>query len=78
MPGLRLTLEQAQRLWGLDAALCQLTLDALVESGFLRRTETGEYLRQSDGPVAVPRPRTVKADLHGSLTGSLYRRSAAS
>jgi len=31
MPGLRLTCEQAQRLYGLDRALCQRALDWLVD-----------------------------------------------
>lgn len=32
MPGLRLTLEQAQRLCGIDRTLCKTALDALVEA----------------------------------------------
>jgi hypothetical protein len=35
MPGLRLTLEQAQRLGGLERALCKTVLDALVDDKFL-------------------------------------------
>jgi hypothetical protein len=38
MPGLCLSLPQAQRLWGLDAPRCQAVLDALVERGVLSRT----------------------------------------
>lgn len=38
MPGLRLTAQQAGRLWGLEPAHCQMLLDALVTSGYLRRT----------------------------------------
>ncbi len=37
-PGLHLTMKQAQRLWNLDAMTCDELLDALVHSGFLRRT----------------------------------------
>jgi hypothetical protein len=62
MPGLCVTLPQAQRLWALDAALCRLALDALVEGGFLRRTDTGQYLRLSDGPVGASPLRTATAD----------------
>jgi hypothetical protein len=76
MPGLRVTLPQAQRLWGLDAALCRLALDALVQSGFLRRTESGLYLRLSDGPANTLPLRMAKADISGSATA--YRRPAAS
>jgi DNA-binding IclR family transcriptional regulator len=38
MPGLCLTFEQAQRLWGLDEATCRDLLDALVDARFLRET----------------------------------------
>jgi hypothetical protein len=36
MPGLRLTPEQAARLWGLDTRSCSEVLRALVSSSFLR------------------------------------------
>jgi hypothetical protein len=48
MPGLALTLRQAQRLWALDGATCQRVLQELVETRFLRRTATGRYVR-ADG-----------------------------
>jgi hypothetical protein len=35
MPGLRLTSRQAQRLWGLDALICDALLRALVDVRFL-------------------------------------------
>jgi hypothetical protein len=38
MPGLRLNVRQAERLWGLDALPCQAVLDALVERGVLTHT----------------------------------------
>ena len=47
MPGLSLTAIQAQRLWGLDGDACGLLLEALLQSGFLRRTTQGEYVRTS-------------------------------
>jgi hypothetical protein len=50
MPGLRLTCIQAQRLCGLDAITCADALQALVDAGFLRRTEGGQYVRLTDGP----------------------------
>jgi hypothetical protein len=49
MPGLSLTERQAQRLWHLDAAVCQSLLKALVESGFLRQTPRGGYVRANVG-----------------------------
>jgi hypothetical protein len=35
MPGLRLTLAQAQRLWQVEAGECESALHALVQEGFL-------------------------------------------
>jgi hypothetical protein len=35
MPGLRLRIDQAQRLWNLDRALCESALRALVDAKFL-------------------------------------------
>lgn len=45
MPGLRLTLEQASRLWQVDAAVCARALMALVHQHFLMRTRQGAYVR---------------------------------
>jgi hypothetical protein len=44
MPGLCLTRAQAQRLWLLDADVCDNILRAMVDAGFLRLT-TGGYVR---------------------------------
>ena len=44
MPGLTLTLAQARRLWHLDEASCEQLLDALIDSGFLRRTWKGTFV----------------------------------
>ena len=44
-PGLRLTCEQACRLWELSDARCQGMFDALVDAGFLRRGDDGAYSR---------------------------------
>ena len=48
MPGLRLTCEQAQRLYGLDPALCQRALDRLVDAGFLCVRPNRTYARIAD------------------------------
>ena len=45
MPGLSLTLAQAQRLWALDQSTCSLVLRTLVEHRFLRTTARGRYVR---------------------------------
>ena len=52
MPGLCLTLQQAQRLWALDCATCAAALDGLTSEGFLRRNAAGVYLR-SDLPTLI-------------------------
>jgi hypothetical protein len=45
MPGLRLTMAQAQRLWGLDRAECDAVLGALVDTKFLIRNRDGTFAR---------------------------------
>jgi hypothetical protein len=45
MPGLSLTVSQAQRLWGLDNSTCALALTTLVERRVLRQTAGGTFLR---------------------------------
>lgn len=45
IPDLRLTKRQVQRLWGLDAGMCEALLAALVEVRFLRRTCREAYVR---------------------------------
>lgn len=45
MPGLRLTIAQAQRLWGLDRGVCDALLGALVDAKFLSQTRDGAFVR---------------------------------
>ena len=45
MPGLKLTLPQARRLWNLADEECASVLEELVAEGFLRRTREGSYVR---------------------------------
>lgn len=45
MPGLHLTLEQAQRLWHLDKSTCQHLLSQLVADAFLRKNARGSYVK---------------------------------
>ena len=45
MPGLRLRIDQAQRLWNLDRASCETVLLSLVEAKFLRRDTNERYAR---------------------------------
>ena len=43
-PGLRVTPQQASRLWALGDARCQGMLDALVDAGFLQLSGDGAYV----------------------------------
>jgi len=45
MPGLRLTIPQAARLWGLDLPSCEAVVDVLIRSEFLQRTASGAVAR---------------------------------
>jgi hypothetical protein len=41
MPGLKLTVSQAQRLWGVDRPTCEAVIADLTEARFLSRTRDG-------------------------------------
>jgi len=45
MPGLSITLRQAQRLLGIDHETCAIVIRTLVDCRFLRRTPQGRYVR---------------------------------
>ena len=47
MPGLRLTLAQACRLWQLDPSTCEALLEQLVRETFLYKTLNGAYIALS-------------------------------
>jgi hypothetical protein len=45
MPGLKLTVAQATRLWHFDSALCSAVLSRLVEQRFLVETKHHSFAR---------------------------------
>ena len=45
MPGLSVTLPQAQRLLGIDHDTCVVVIRTLVDRGFLKRTPRDTYVR---------------------------------
>ena len=45
MPGLSVTLSQAQRLWAVDQASCEEVFSRLISRGVLRRTGKGKFVR---------------------------------
>ena len=61
MPCMRLTAQQVQRLCGIERAVCQSVLDALVDAKFLCRKSDGAYARLAGGEIARRRP--AKADV---------------
>ncbi len=44
MPGLKLTLAQAQRLWGIDRATCEAVIEELTACRFLATTRDGAFM----------------------------------
>jgi hypothetical protein len=61
MPGMRLTIQQVERLFGIERILSQSVLDSLVDERFLCVTPDGLYGRLTEENVS--RPRHVKAFL---------------
>ena len=45
IPGLALTKQQAQRLWGLPPNVCDSVLDSMIETHFLRRIHGDSFVR---------------------------------
>jgi DNA-binding GntR family transcriptional regulator len=70
MPGMRLKVEQVQRLFGVDPLVCRTVLDSLVECKFLYANPDGTYVRFTDD---CPHARPLKAE----LTFSSYSRRAS-
>lgn len=62
LPGLRLSVRQAARLWSLELAYCEATLEFLVAEGLLRRSAQNEYCASPDSERRLPACRVV----HGS------------
>jgi DNA-binding IclR family transcriptional regulator len=60
MPGMKLTIEQVQRLSGVDRDSCKRVLDDLVRMRFLRVGPDGHYARDTDG---LSKSKRVKAAL---------------
>ena len=69
MPGLRMTLVQAQRLCGVERALCEMVLARLVDMKFLCVNATGTYARVADG-ADHPHSQCARAEIKGESTRS--------
>jgi hypothetical protein len=53
MPGLALTLGQAQRMWNLRRGECERLLGDLVNAGFLACTPLGMFVRADSGRASA-------------------------
>ena len=49
MPGMRLTIDQAMRLWDVDRQTCQWLLNSLVDTHFLAIDASGRYRTAHSG-----------------------------
>ena len=49
MPGMRLTIEQAMRLWNVDRQACATVLNSLVASHYLQVDNVGRYRKAHSG-----------------------------
>ncbi len=64
MPGLKLTREQAQRLWAVDESTCTEVLESLVAAKLLIRGADRQYARVSQGVSDSPvQSRMAKAEI---------------
>ena len=50
MPGLSLTVAQAQRFFALREDICTRVLDRLTDTAYLRRVANGAYVRNDERP----------------------------
>lgn len=66
MPGLRLTLAQACRLWQMEPSVCEAVLQRLVTEQFLARTTDGTF-------IALPMPRAHATSLKATLAATDLR-----
>ena len=72
MLGMKLTIEQVQRLCGVEQVMCTLVLDALVRSNSLWVNADGTYARLTEGRISSA--RQAKA----APKGGCYSRAPAS
>jgi len=75
IPGLRLTSDQIQKLWGLHRDACAAVLENLLHQRFLQLTADGHYVRA--GSSAGVRQTTVKPATHHADVVSVLTQAAA-
>jgi hypothetical protein len=57
MPGMRLTIEQAMRLWSIDRQACATAFNSLVASHYLEIDDSGRFGRAGETPSNSARLR---------------------
>ena len=76
MPGLRLTLLQAKRLWALPHEDCERVLQALVERRFLILGTDGKFSRLSEETGALPPARLANAGFDAQPEARRFQRTS--
>ncbi|MQA29812.1 MAG: hypothetical protein GEU82_08235 [Luteitalea sp.] len=72
MPGMRLTLQQVQRLSGFDTSICAPVLDSLVQARFLDVGSDGSYARATASRPLQPPDWAVVASIDHKVTKKRY------
>lgn len=62
MPGMKLTIDQACRMWNLTGAQCRNAVDALIAEGFLRRMPSRAFIAM---PLAARMVNISPQDVRG-------------
>ncbi len=75
LPGLRLTRQQAQRLWAVDESTCTALLESLVSAKLLVQGADGRYARHVERSSPPVQTRMAKADVAPPLVPSIRRAS---
>lgn len=70
MPGMRLTLQQVERLSGVEASTCRRVLDDLVRARFLLAESDGTYLRATADAIGDRISQSRAADAQAAATAS--------
>jgi hypothetical protein len=70
MPGLHLTAPQVQRLCAVEQKMCQLVLDALVETRFLTLQADGHYARPTEERIVTRPPKKAATRQHALMKAS--------
>jgi len=70
MPGLKLTIDQIQRLCGIEPRMCKPVLDTLVKTSFLRLNSDGTHVRSTEGSTSLPSPAKAAIELGPFVTTS--------